>query len=213
MVRNAAAAAACVLAMWAEVATASIFSDPMNQLSDPAITASQTPHSGSYVATNVFDGIFGSGTGEYATTNAVSGDAFIDFDFGTTTSISGFVFYQRVGGADGVTSFQLLFDDASDFASPHATRTFATSGVRDHTLLNDTAGARQQFEFTSGVQARYVRWDVVSAVGNGYDGAAEMEFWTGTTVPEPSLLGIAAGGLLGLAAHRMRGIRGRPISG
>ncbi|GEM_PF-2748906 len=179
--------------------SATIFDNPANQLADPAITASQTPHSAAYVASNVFDGIFGTGSGEYATTNAVSGDAFIDFDFGVPQAIGGFVFYQRLGGADGVTSFQLVFDDNNDFSSPLATKSFATSGVRDFTLLNDTAGSRQQFEFPSGVNARYVRWDVISAVGNGYDGAAEMEFWTGVAVPEPAtfamaLAGIACGG-------------------
>ena len=179
--------------------SATIFDNPANQLADPAITASQTPHSAAYVASNVFDGIFGTGSGEYATTNAVSGDAFIDFDFGVPQAIGGFVFYQRLGGADGVTSFQLVFDDNNDFSSPLATKSFATSGVRDFTLLNDTAGSRQQFEFPSGVNARYVRWDVISAVGNGYDGAAEMEFWTGVAVPEPAtfamaLAGVACGG-------------------
>lgn len=173
-----------------------IFETPSNQLADPAITASQTPHSPAYVASNVFDGIFGTGSGEYATTNAVSGDAFIDFDFGVPQSIGGFVFYQRLGGADGVTSFQLIFDDSSNFASPLATKTFATSGVRDFTLLNDVGGSRQEFEFSSGVNARYVRWDVVSAMGNGYDGAAEMEFWTGVAVPEPATSAMALAGLM-----------------
>lgn len=180
---------------------ATIFDNPSNQLVDPTITASQTPHSAAYVASNVFDGIFGTGGGEYATTNAISGDAFIDFDFGVPQVIGGFVFYQRVGGADGVTSFELVFDDNNDFSSPLATKTFATSGVRDFALLNDAGGSRQQFEFPSGVNARYVRWDVVSAVGNGYDGAAEMEFWTGVAVPEPFtsalvLVGLASGGYL-----------------
>lgn len=177
--------------------SATIFDNPANQLADPAIIASQTPHSAAYVASNVFDGIFGTGSGEYATTNAVSGDAFIDFDFSVPQAIGGFVFYQRLGGADGVTSFQLVFDDNNDFASPLATKTFATSGVRDFTLLNDVAGSRQQFEFPSGVNARYVRWDVVSAIGNGYDGAAEMEFWTGVAVPEPSTCAMALVGLAG----------------
>lgn len=200
-----ATAAVIVVAGFGTASAASIFSVPGNELPDPAITASQTPFSAAYVASNVFDGIFGSGNGEYATTNAVSGDAFIDFDFGASTLIGGFVFYQRLGGADGVTGFQLVFDDTSDFSSPIATQTFATSGVRDYTLLNDSAGARQQFEFPAGVQARYVRWDVISAVGNGYDGAAEMEFWTGTAVPEPAMLWVVAGGLLGLAIRRARG--------
>lgn len=167
---------------------ATIFDVPANQLPDPTIIASATPFSGSYNAANVFDGIYGSGSGEYATTNAVNGDAFIDFDFGTPTTVGGFVFYQRLGGADGVTNFQLLFANAPDFSAPLSTLTFATSGTRDFTLLNDTAGARQEFVFASGIEARYVKWDVVSAVGNGYDGAAEMEFWGGVAVvPEPAM--------------------------
>ena len=189
------ALAAVVLSLCGVAHAGTIFDAPSNQLADPAITASQTPHSAAYVASNVFDGIFGTGSGEYATTNAISGDAFIDFDFGVPQAIGGFVFYQRLGGADGVTSFQLIFDDSSDFSSPLATKTFATSGVRDFTLLNDVGGSRQEFEFPSGVNARYVRWDVVSAIGNGYDGAAEMEFWTGVAVPEPSASCMALAGL------------------
>lgn len=183
---------------------ATIFDTLANQLADPAITASQTPHSAAYVASNVFDGIFGTGSGEYATTNAISGDAFIDFDFGVPQTIGGFVFYQRLGGADGVTSFQLIFDDTGTFSSPLATRTFATSGARDFTLLNDVAGSRQEFEFPAGVNARYVRWDVVSAIGNGYDGAAEMEFWTGVAVPEPGTSAMALAGLMGVGLSRWR---------
>ena len=106
--------AAVMLSLCGVAQAGTIFNTPSNQLADPAITASQTPHSAAYVASNVFDGIFGTGGGEYATTNAISGDAFIDFDFGVPQSIGGFVFYQRLGGADGVTSFQLIFDDSSD---------------------------------------------------------------------------------------------------
>jgi len=193
--------------------SATIFDNPANQLADPAILASQTPHSAAYVASNVFDGIFGSGNGEYATTNAIAGDAFIDFDFGAPQAIGGFVFYQRLGGADGVTGFQLVFDDNSDFSTPLATKTFATSGVRDFTLLNDSAGSRQQFEFPSGVNAQYVRWDVVSAIGNGYDGAAEMEFWTGVPVPEPSAYAMAVAGIACGGFCRLRGRQKSPRCG
>lgn len=117
---------ALILAAAAAPSQAAIFSTPSNQLTDPAITASQTPFSPSYVAANVFDGIFGTGSGEYSTTNAVSGDAFIDFDFGSPQVVGGFVFYQRLGGADGVTNFQLIFDDTNDFSSPLATKTLST---------------------------------------------------------------------------------------
>lgn len=182
-----------------------VFDVPGNQLPDPAITTSATPFSSSYTAANVFDGIFQTGSGEYATSNAVNGDAFIDFDFGSPTAIGGFVFYQRLGGADGVTSFQLVFANAADFSSPLSVLTFATGGTRDFTLLNDSAGARQEFAFTSGIEARYVKWDVVSAVGNGYDGAAEMEFWGGAAVvPEPSASLPVGCGVLGLAGLRLR---------
>jgi hypothetical protein len=199
---------AVVLTVCGMLQAAGIFDTPANELADPAITASQTPFSAGYVASNVFDGIFGNGSGEYATSNAVAGDAFIDFDFGTPKAVGGLVFYQRTGGADGVTSFQLIFDDSSDFSSPLATKTFATSGVRDFTLLNDQ-GNRQEFEFPVGISARYVRWDVVSAMGNGYDGAAEMGFWTGVAVPEPTtcamgLAGLTCGGYLMFRRRRAR---------
>jgi len=194
---------ALVLTVCGMAQAATIFNTPANQLADPTITASQTPHSAGYVASYVFDGVFGTGSGEYATSDAVSGGAFIDFDFVLPQAIGGFVFYQRLGGADGVTSFQLIFDDTNNFSSPLVTKTFATSGVRDFTLLNDSNGSRQQFEFPFDVNARYVRWQVVSATGNGYDGAAEMEFWTGAAVvPEPS--GFAATSLLIGAAGLIR---------
>lgn len=193
---------------------ATIFDVPTNELPDPAIIASATPFSSTYTAANVFDGIFRTGSGEYATTNAVSGDAFIDFDFGSPTTVGGFVFYQRLGGADGVTSFQLLFANAPDFLSPISTLTFATSGTRDFDLLNDSAGIRQEFAFASGIEARYVKWDVVSAVGNGYDGAAEMEFWGGAAVvPEPSACLLVSCGLFGLAGRRIRRQVGRRMNG
>jgi hypothetical protein len=188
------------------ILAATIFDNPANQLPDPTITGSATPFSGAYTAANVFDGIFASGSGEYATTNALYGDAYIDFDFGTPTAVGGFVFYQRLGGADGVTNFQLVFSNSSDFSSPISTLTFATSDPRDFTLLNDDGRTRQEFQFASGVEAQFVRWDVVTSIGNGYDGAAEMEFWGGVAVvPEPSATLLAGCGLIAIGGGWLRG--------
>jgi hypothetical protein len=186
--------------------TATIFDASANLLSDPTIIASATPANDNYTTANVFDGIFGTGSGEYATSSGINGDAFIEFDFGSPTIVGGFVFYQRLGGADGITSFQLLFDDAADFSSPLSTLTFATSGNRDFDLLDDTAGARQEFAFSGGIEARYVKWDVISAQGNGYDGAGEMKFLgSAAAVPEPSTYLLLVCGLLGLAGRWLSG--------
>lgn len=171
---------------------ATIFDDPLNELADPAITASQTPYSSGTGAANVFDDAISNSLGDQYATDGANADAFIDFDFGASTVIAGFAFAQR-GGGGVVTDFDLIFSNNSDFSSPVATLNFATSGSPDHTLLSGTSQALQQFEFASSISARYVKWDV-NASNNQYDGANEMEFWT---VPEPgSLALLGLGGLL-----------------
>jgi len=195
----AAVAMATLVVTTASTASAGIFDDPGLELTDPSITASQTAHATSHSVDRVFDDNLGS---QYATgspTNAIA-DAFIDFDFGTATSIGGFVFHQRNVTADQVTDFDLIFSNNSDFSLPVATLNFATSGG-DFTLVTGTSTARQEFEFASSVATRYVRWEV-NASGNIYDGAAEMEFWA--PIPEPSALVLAALGLLGLIGFGRR---------
>ena len=174
---------------------ATVFDDPGNELADPTITASQTAHSSSYAVDNIFDNdVSGAGNDAghgYATgtpTNAAA-DAFVEFDFGTATDIGGFVFYQRGNNNDTVLSFNLIFDDTSDFSSPLSTLTFDTTGTPDFALQGDNAVSgvpdRQEFEFSSNITARYVKWDVSSS-DSVFDGATEMEFWSSSVVPEPS---------------------------
>jgi hypothetical protein len=184
---------------------ASIFDDLSNELADPSITTSETAHSGSFLADNVFDGIVATASGQYATGNPTNSaaDAFIDFDFTTATTIGGFVFYQRDSGNDQVTDFDLIFSNNADFTAPVATLNFATTGTPDFTLVADPTGTptRQEFEFVSSVNARYVKWEV-NASASIYDGAAEMEFWA--PVPEPSSAALLGLGGLALIFRRRK---------
>lgn len=173
---------------------ATVFDDPANELADPTITSSQIPFSGSYSADKVFDNnVTGADNGagnEYATGGNFA-DAFINMDFGTTTTVGGYVFYQRGNNVDTITSFTLTFSDAQDFSVIIDSFSFATSGSPDFALQGDNAvngtPDRQQFEFSSPVSARYIRWESIAS-DTIYDGAAQMEFWRASAIPEPSSL-------------------------
>lgn len=203
------------------IATAAmLFSDPVNELPDPVITNSQTPHNASYVAANVFDNDVSGASNDagngYATTSAgggTSNDAFIEFDFGVVTALDGFVFYQRGNNNDTVFNFDLIFSNNSDLSSPVGTLNFATNGSGDFLLLGDnpTNGMpqRQEFQFPASINARYVRWDVNSAQ-SVFEGASEMEFWAfAAVVPESDALAMFAIGAciairLGIGRRRRR---------
>jgi len=138
--------------------------------------------------------------GQYALANAVGGDAgsgieagveyaslsqgtnmFVDFDLGATVPISGFDFFDRIGGVDRTTAFDLIFSDDPTFTTTVATQSYTASGW----------GYDQTF---AAVNARYVRLDATATAGVGNNsGISEMIFYT---VPEPSS---ALLGLLGLA--------------
>ena len=199
-----AALAAALAVMAAGGARAGIFSNPSNMLPDPTITGSQTAYDGNYVASNVFDNVIaGVEANNVYATGGSAGDAYINFDFGTAATVGGFVFYQRFSPADNVTAFDLIFSNNSDFTAPITTLRFATSGTRDFTLAVQAAvgdPTRQEFEFASAVNARYVKWAVVTS-GNIYDGATEMEFWT-NPVPEPHAALLGGLGLLMLLRRR-----------
>jgi hypothetical protein len=191
-----------------------LFSDPLNELTDPSIINSQTAHSISYAVGNIFDNdVSGSGNGSgnvYATGHGTYtvANAFIDFDFGVDTNLEGFVFYQRGNNSDTVRSFDLIFSNSFDFSSTISTLSFGNTSAFDFTLQGDNSIShvpdRQEFAFSLPVTARYVRWDVTSSDGV-YDGAAEMEFWGNVTdVPEPSTLAIFALGMIGLASRRFK---------
>lgn len=189
-------AAVTAIALVGPVRAATIFDNPLNELTDPTITASQTAFSGSFSVDKVFDNDLSS---SYATTGA-AGDAFINFDFGSATAIGGFAFAQR-GGSGWVTDFDLVFSNNSDFSAPVTTLNFATSGSPDYTLIYTNVSTIQQIEFTSAVTARYVRWDS-NASNNNYDGAAEMQFWA--PVPEPGSAALMGLGGLCLLMRRRR---------
>lgn len=198
--------------LFSSVAHSTIFDDPTNELSDPTIAASHQAFNGGYSVDKVFDdNVSGSSNGfgnVYATGRQNnSQDAFIEFDFGSATTIGGFVFYQRGNNNDTVFGFDLIFDDSSDFSSPIQSLVFATSGVSDFLLQGDNAvnrrPDRQEFEFASGITAQYVRWSVNRPSQTRFEGAAEMEFWA-TPVPEPSTTALLALGLLGVGFARKR---------
>lgn len=136
---------------------------------------------------------------DYGFANAVNGDAgrgapnieyasqgqginmFVDFDLGATVPIGGFDFFDRVGGVDRTTAFDLIFSDDPTFATTVATQSFTPSGW----------GYGETF---AAVNARYVRFDATATAGAlNNSGISEMIFYT---VPEPSS---ALLGLLGLA--------------
>jgi len=164
-------------------------------LPNPTITASQTPHSGSYVAANVFNqdptqtSLPGGSGLVYATGSPTSAnaDAFINFDFGSPRYITEYHFWDRANDNDTVFGFNLILDDNSDFSSPIRTFTFSEPiGGSDFALLPDDGAnaSRETFPFSSaanspvsGITAQYARWEVTSSQGI-YDGATEMRFYT-----------------------------------
>lgn len=84
-------------------------------------------------------------------------------------------FFDRIPSGDKVTAFDMIFSQD------------ATFGNLDDTTRSYT-GSTQSDEFT-GIEARYVRWDVTA--GSGNLGISEMRFYI---VPEPSsaaMLGLA----------------------
>lgn len=160
----------------------------------PASVVGSAPEfSAFYGVNNAVDGLVGRSTGagergpEYA--SAGQGvDTYVDFDLGSQVLVGGFDFFDRPADEDRVTGFDLVlsgnatFGDGDDVVKPY---------------LNPGMAAGDVFP---GVSARYVRFDVTSALGNN-TGISEIVFYQ---VPEPSALGLCAAGVVALLKRRGR---------
>jgi hypothetical protein len=122
-------------------------------------------------------------------------NTFVDFDFGVATLISQIVYTDRTtaGGANGsgivgagassdnVTGYDLIFDDASDFATPLFTQGVSSPGFSNTDPAVSINGGL-------GIMARFVRFDVTASNGSNV-GGSEIQFFT---VPEPPSLALGA---------------------
>jgi hypothetical protein len=85
------------------------------------------------------------------------------------------------GGSDNVQAYNLIFDDAPNFATPLFTQSVLSPGFSNTdppVLVNGGAG----------IIARYVRFDVTTTNGLNV-GGSEIQFFT---VPEPTTLALVA---------------------
>jgi hypothetical protein len=170
------------------------------KLPNPTIAANSAAFAG-YGVDNALDG---NPLTDYA--SAGQGvNTFIDFDFGDSTLLTRIEYTDRTssGGANGsnaggsgdnVTAFNLIFSDDAIF------------GNADDTLLNILSPGFANTDSIlinggDGIEAQFLRFDVVSTNGANV-GAAEFAFFTTiAAVPEPasivlwSLLGVGAIGV------------------
>jgi hypothetical protein len=131
-------------------------------LPDPIITAAATPYNASFVAANVFDN---NSQTDYAS-QSLGANTFIDFDFGTPTTVSHF-YHKNRSAADTIGASQLIFSNDPTFA----TGTFAVP-ITHTDQVNAVTYALQFGPQT----ARYVRWDVTAAGPGNNQGANEIAF-------------------------------------
>jgi hypothetical protein len=122
-------------------------------------------------------------------------NTFVDFDFGGATLITEVVYTDRTtsgggngigtlgggGSSDNVQGYDLIFDDAPDFATPLFSQSVLSPGFSNTDPVVPVNGG-------SGITARYVRFDVTATNGVNV-GGAEIQFFT---VPEPTTLGMVA---------------------
>jgi hypothetical protein len=173
-----------------------------NELADPTIVASATAFP-TYEASFLLDESFAT---DYASQGQAA-NTFVDFDFGAATLITQVLYTDRttsgggngtgsIGGGgpnDNVQAYNLLFDDAADFATPLFTQAVASPGFSNTdpaVLVNGGAG----------VSARYVRFDVTTTNGVNV-GGSEFQFFT---VPEPAAAVMLAVCALALGRFRSR---------
>ena len=146
-----------------------------------------------YGVNNAVDGIVGRNTGpgdrgpEYASAGR-GADTFVDFDLGSQVLVGGFDFFDRPADEDRVTGFDLVFSGNATFGD-------GDDVVRSY--LNPGMAVGDVFP---GISARYVRFDVTSAIGSN-TGISEIVFYQ---VPEPSALGLCAAGVVALLKRRGR---------
>jgi hypothetical protein len=133
----------------------------------PAVINSSPQFSPGFAPAAARDGNFGS---DYASLGAM-GNMFIDFDFGTATQITGFEFLNR--WSDRVTTFNLIFADTPDFATPIETQSF-TADASGNFVNSATFGA---------VSARYVRLQATGFSGANNTGVREIQFFTAVGQP------------------------------
>jgi hypothetical protein len=172
------------------------------ELPDPTIIANSPAFPG-YGVSFFLDESFAF---DYASLGAGT-NTFVDFDFGAATLITQVLYTDRTtsgggngtgalgagGSSDNVQGYDLLFDDAPDFATPLFSQSVLSPGFSNTDPLVLVNGS-------SGITARYVRFDVTTANG-GNVGGAEIQFFT---VPEPTTLGLVGFWGLALSLRRSR---------
>jgi hypothetical protein len=132
----------------------------------PTVTNSSTPFNGSFAANLAVNGNAGDGPGNEYASLGIGANMFVDFDFGTSLTIAGFDFWNRV--VDRVTTFNLVFADSPDFASPITTLPF-TADANGNQINSGTFAP---------VVARYVRFQATGATGGNNTGMREIQFYT-----------------------------------
>lgn len=130
-------------------------------LVNPVITNSATAYNGSYLASNILDGLQNT---EYAS-QSQGNNTFIDFDFGSAVTMDRFVQINRPG--DVVTGASLILSNNADFSSP----------VASIPLTNPAGGNAGSIVSLGGsYTARYAKWDVTSFSGSNNLGGQEIAF-------------------------------------
>ena len=132
----------------------------------PTVINSSTPFNGSFAANLAVNGNAGDGPGNEYASQGIGANMFVDFDFGTSLTISGFDFWNRV--VDRVSTFNLVFADTADFASPIAMLPF-TAAANGNQINSGTFAP---------VVARYVRFQATGAIGGNNTGMREIQFYT-----------------------------------
>lgn len=175
-------------------------------VSNPSVTAQATPFSGAFAGSNVFD----NHTNEYATAGLGTG-TFLEFDFGASTTVDGFVNVTRGNTADVIGNSRLIFDTDGTAGFNAATDTVVNFNAAN--TGNNGQGYLNRFTATT---ARFARWEVLTSIGASQNlGAMEMSFLntpSGSAVVSGVTVINAAANPFGpnfVAANALNGIAGR----